>query len=113
VEGETKQKLKAGCRAILFPSIWPEPLSTVAYEAYEINKPIVASDLGGMPEVIVNEKTGFLLPASRRDVWLERILQLHRDEGLSQTLGVRGREWLDREVSPKRWGEQFNVIVKK
>ena len=50
VEGEVKQKLKAGCRAILFPSIWPEPLSTVAYEAYEVNKPMLASNLGGMPD---------------------------------------------------------------
>ena len=49
-------QLKAGCRAILFPSIWPEPLSSVAYEAYEVNKPIVASNLGGMPEVIVEEE---------------------------------------------------------
>jgi glycosyltransferase involved in cell wall biosynthesis len=35
VQGEEKRRLIAGCRAIVFPCLWPEPLSTVAYEAYE------------------------------------------------------------------------------
>ena len=76
VEGEVKQRLKTGCRAILFPSIWPEPLSTVAYEAYEVGKPIVASHLGGMPELIVEGQTGYLLPPGQKSAWQERIVQL-------------------------------------
>jgi glycosyltransferase involved in cell wall biosynthesis len=111
VEGETKQRLKAGCRAVLFPSIWPEPLSTVAYEAYEMNKPIVASDLGGMPEVVIDGETGFLLPSAGREEWLRRVQQLAADSSLSRKLGEAGRAWLDREVSPARWVELFNHIA--
>jgi glycosyltransferase involved in cell wall biosynthesis len=113
VEGDEKQKLKRGCRAILFPSIWPEPLSTVAYEAYEMNKPIVSSDLGGMPEVIMDGQTGFVLPAKQPRLWLERILQLSRDPCLSQRLGRRGRQWLNEEVSPGRWRTQFSLIAER
>jgi glycosyltransferase involved in cell wall biosynthesis len=111
VEGEVKQRLKAGCRAVLFPSIWPEPLSTVAYEAYEAGKPIVASRLGGMSELIVHGQTGFLLPPGQNREWRECIVQLASDPALSQQLGASGRLWLDREVSPARWLEQFNVIA--
>ena len=113
VEGEVKERLKAGCRAILFPSIWPEPLSTVAYEAYEMNKPIVASHVGGMAEIIAEGQTGFLLPPGRKPDWRQRILQLTQDPELSQRLGEAGRKWLDREVSPARWLEQFNAIAWK
>ena len=111
VEGETKLRWKAGCRAILFPSIWPEPLSTVAYEAYEMNKPMLASSSGGMPEVVHSEQTGLLLPPGDRNAWLQAILRLSQNPGLSQQMGERGRAWLDREVSPQRWVEQFNVIA--
>lgn len=112
VEGEMKQKLKAGCRAILFPSVWPEPLSTVAYEAYEMNKPMLASNQGGMPEVVTDGQTGFLLPPNDGPAWRGRILQLANDAGLSVRLGIRGRRWLDGEVSPARWVERFNSIAR-
>jgi glycosyltransferase involved in cell wall biosynthesis len=112
VEGDVKENLKAGCRAILFPSIWPEPLSTVAYEAYEVNRPILASSQGGMPEVVVHGQTGFVLPAGDRPAWREQILQLARDADLSTRLGKQGRHWLEAEVSPKRWVERFDAIAK-
>jgi glycosyltransferase involved in cell wall biosynthesis len=113
VEGAEKEKLKRGCRAILFPSIWPEPLSTVAYEAYEMNKPIVSSDLGGMPELVLHGQTGFLLPAGKRESWLDKIMELSRDPCLCQGLGVRGRQWLEQEVSASRWRAQFSVIAER
>jgi glycosyltransferase involved in cell wall biosynthesis len=112
VEGDVKQKLKAGCRAILFPSIWPEPLSTVAYEAYEMNKPMLASNQGGMPEVVTHGQTGFLLPPGDEPAWREKVLQLARDAALAERLGVQGRRWLDAEVSPARWGERFDSIAR-
>jgi glycosyltransferase involved in cell wall biosynthesis len=113
VEGPTKLRWKGGCRAILFPSIWPEPLSTVAYEAYEMNKPILASRSGGMPEVVESERTGLLLPPGDRAAWLQAILRLSRDRAISQQMGEQGRAWLDREVSPTRWVEQFNEIARR
>jgi glycosyltransferase involved in cell wall biosynthesis len=111
VEGETKLRWKAGCRALLFPSIWPEPLSTVAYEAYEVNRPMLASRSGGMPEVVEHGVTGLLLPPGERTAWLQAILRLVRDPDLARQLGEQGRQWLDREVSPERWVERFNTIA--
>jgi len=113
VEGEVKQRLKAGCRAILFPSCWAEPLSTVAYEAYEMNKPIMASNLGGMPEIVRDGETGFLLPPGDVESWRSRILRLSQGRAEAARLGEQGRIWLDREVSPGRWVEQFNAIAQK
>lgn len=113
VEGDVKQKLKAGCRAILFPSIWPEPLSTVAYEAFEMNKPLLASRLGGMPEVVAHGQTGFLLPPGDGPAWRQQILQLVSDAYLSARLGVQGRRWLEAEVSPARWVARFDSIARQ
>lgn len=111
VEGELKQNLKAGCRAIVVPSLWPEPLSTVAYEAYELKKPVLASNSGGMPEVVHEGETGLLLPPADRESWLGAVLRLANEAELSRRLGEQGRRWLDQEVSPRRWVEQFNAIA--
>jgi glycosyltransferase involved in cell wall biosynthesis len=111
VEGDVKQKLKAGCRAILFPSIWPEPLSTVAYEAYEMNKPILASNQGGMPEIIRHNETGLLLEPGDAAGWRAAVQQL--DELTSRRLGDGGRRWLQENVTSAAWNRQFDRIVGK
>jgi glycosyltransferase involved in cell wall biosynthesis len=109
VEGDVKQKLKAGCRAILFPSIWPEPLSTVAYEAYETCKPILASRLGGMPEIIRHGETGLLLEPGDAAGWRGAVQEL--DELASRRLGAKGRRWLEENVAPAAWSRQFDEIA--
>ena len=109
VEGDVKRNLKAGCRAILFPSTWAEPLSTVAYEAYEMNKPILASRIGGMPEVIQSGTTGLLLPPGNIPAWREAICSLTSAQ--SAAWGQSGRRWLLENASPQAWLAGFHRIL--
>jgi glycosyltransferase involved in cell wall biosynthesis len=109
VEGETKQKLVAGCRAILFPCTWAEPLSTVAYEGYELGKPILASNLGGMKEVILDQQTGRLLPPSDQSSWLQAIQKL--DAATARRWGLQGNRWLQENVSPAAWNQRFHQVI--
>ena len=84
IEGARKQELFATCRAIVFPCLWAEPLSTVAYEAYERGKPILASNMGGMKEIILDRITGRLLPPGHTPAWLEALNTLGPDESGSK-----------------------------
>ena len=45
---------------LIFPSVWPEPLSRVLIEASALSVPIAAMNTGGTPDVIVHEETGLL-----------------------------------------------------
>jgi glycosyltransferase involved in cell wall biosynthesis len=45
---------------LIFPSVWPEPLSRVLIEASALSVPIAAMDTGGTPDIIVHEQTGLL-----------------------------------------------------
>jgi glycosyltransferase involved in cell wall biosynthesis len=109
IEGEEKRRWLATCRAVVFPAIWPEPFSTVAYEAYEMGKPVLASNFGGMKENVFENQTGRLLtPADERE-WLDAISGLDAEE--ARELGRNGRQWLENEVSPKVWNQQFDHIV--
>ena len=111
VEGPVKRNLKEGCRAILFPSIWPEPLSTVAYEAYEMNKPILASQNGGMPEIIQSGRTGLLLPPGDAVAWRDAVCSLSPARSLEW--GQAGRRWLMENASPQSWLAGFHQILKE
>jgi glycosyltransferase involved in cell wall biosynthesis len=58
-EAEVRAALAAST-ALVIPSVWPENLPTVALEAIGVGRPIVASRVGGMPELIDEGRTGFL-----------------------------------------------------
>ncbi len=113
VRGEEKRRLVAGCRAVLFPCLWTEPLSTVVYEAYEQGRPVLASDLGGMKELIQDGQTGRLLPPGDAAAWTQAIQNFIRDPELSRRLGENGLHWLNEHVSPAAWNRQFDAIMAK
>jgi glycosyltransferase involved in cell wall biosynthesis len=113
VVGAEKRLLVAGCRAILFPCLWAEPLSTVAYEGYEQGKPILSSALGGMKELIRDGETGRLLEPANAAVWREAILEFARNPSLSRRMGLNGRRWLEQNVSPSAWNLQFGEIIRQ
>ncbi len=53
-------RVVAGCRVLLFPSLWGEPLSRVLLEACAIGVPIVATPSGGTPDIVQHGQTGLL-----------------------------------------------------
>jgi glycosyltransferase involved in cell wall biosynthesis len=110
VEGAQKQQLLQTCRAVIFPCTWAEPLSTVAYEAYERGKPVLASNLGGMKEIVVPGRTGDLLKAGDAVSWLRAVTGLDRET--ARRMGAAGRAWLETNVSPRIWNERFNFIAR-
>ena len=111
VQGAEKRRLLAGCRALLFPCIWAEPLTTVVYEAYEQGKPVLASAMGGLKELVLEDQTGRLLEAGNFTAWTQAILELARNPALSRQWGRRGLSWLQEEVSPDAWNRQFDEIL--
>ena len=42
------------------PSLWPEPFGRVALEANLLGVPVIASNIGGLPEIVINRHTGVL-----------------------------------------------------
>ncbi|MEU4653078.1 glycosyltransferase family 4 protein [Streptomyces sp. NPDC023723] len=52
----------ADASVVVIPSVWPENFPTVALEALQIGRPLVASRVGGLPE-LVGEDNGVLVPA--------------------------------------------------
>lgn len=75
------------CHVVVVPSIQPDPLPTIAIEALAAGRPIMASDIGGLPEIVEHGVTGWLLDPADKQSWIEALVQannsVHEDRSSS------------------------------
>ncbi len=74
------------------PSLWPEPFGLVALEAAAAGKAIVASDIGGLRDIVVDGETGLMVPPEDRAALSAAMQRLIADADLRQRLGAAARE---------------------
>lgn len=70
------------------PSVWPEPFGLVALEAAAAGKPIVATEIGGLRDIVVDGETGLVVPAEDRAALTGAMQRLVEDAGLRERLGA-------------------------
>ena len=93
--------LLAGARALLLPSSWFEGLPRVVVEAYAAGVPVIASQIGGLAEVVVDGESGLTVPLGSPGAWREAVEKL-ADDTLSSRLGDGAYAlWRDR-FSPEQ-----------
>ena len=78
---------------VISASVEPEAFGRVAVEAQSMEKPIIASNIGGSNETIIDEKTGFLFEAGNAKSLSDKILKiLNLDETSLKSFGIEGRK---------------------
>ena len=78
---------------VVSASIEPEAFGRVAVEAQSMEKPIIASNIGGSNETLINNKTGFLFDSGDARSLSKKILQvLNTDLSILKSMGVEGRK---------------------
>jgi glycosyltransferase involved in cell wall biosynthesis len=68
-----------------------EALPMTLLEAMSLGRAVIATAVGGVTEIVVNEKTGILVPSRQPEAFAEAILRLAADPLLQLTLGKAGR----------------------
>jgi glycosyltransferase involved in cell wall biosynthesis len=88
-----------------------EALPLSICEAMSVGIPILASNVGGIHEMVKNDYNGYLVPAKDHTFLAERIKQLIRDEKLLKRLGENSRKTFDETFSiHKMWTCTENYI---
>ena len=78
---------------VVSASIEPEAFGRVAIEAQSMEKPIIASDIGGSNETIINNVTGFLFESNNPASLGKKLIEaLNLDESRLKSIGVEGRK---------------------
>lgn len=74
------------------PSLLPKGLGQVAIEAMACCKPVVASAIGGLREVVIDGETGLLVPAGDVSALREALRELLLDPSRREQMGIIGRK---------------------
>ena len=78
---------------VISASIEPEAFGRVSVEAQSMQKLIIASNIGGSNETIIDEKTGLLFEAGDSKSLSKKIIRaLTMDESTLKTIGIEGRK---------------------
>jgi glycosyltransferase involved in cell wall biosynthesis len=90
--------LVAGCDVVALPTL-RDPFPIALLEAMALGKPIVATAVGGIPEMLVDGESGFVVPAGDIDALATRLLTLLRDPERRVAMGEAARRRLETAFS--------------
>jgi glycosyltransferase involved in cell wall biosynthesis len=85
--------------AVIFPSVWPEPAGLVTLESYARFRPVIASDVGGIPEHVHAGKTGILVEPNNTQQLAAAIADLANDFDKARAIGIAGNELFHSEFT--------------
>ena len=78
---------------VVSASVEPEAFGRVAVEAQSMEKPIIASDIGGSNETITDNVTGFLFQSGNAEALSKKIVEvIQLDESRLKSIGIEGRK---------------------
>lgn len=98
---------------VVIPSIWMENSPLVAYEAMAYAKPIIAYNIGGLPDLVQDGINGFLIDRFNYRAMAEKILQLANNQELCQKMGRTGKLFLTENFSAQKHLKILFSIYKK
>jgi glycosyltransferase involved in cell wall biosynthesis len=93
-----------------------EGCSISLLEAMASGKPVIATRVGGNPELVLEGKTGFLVPPAEPEKLAEKIIFLLKNEDLRLKMGDEGRkrakEKFSLEVMIKNYEELYSKVLR-
>ena len=87
-----------------------EPFGRVLIEAMAMEKPIIAYNCGGPPEIIVNGETGFLIEPYNCQQLAEKTMELINSRELRRTMGKAGRKHVIEKFNIKRYTREMEEV---
>lgn len=104
-------KFLAALDVFVLPSL-EEGLGLAAIEAMAMGVPVVASAVGGLPEVIENEKEGLLVEPGNPVALKDAILRLKRDEDFARLLAQQGQRKAHSQFSVFRMCQEVEKLYR-
>lgn len=90
-----------------------ESLPTVVKEAFYLKIPVIATNVGGIPELITNEKTGILVPSNDPTSLLSEINLLLEDKKRSENLADAAFDFVNKTMTWNVWLPKYIEFYKK
>lgn len=95
---------------VVHASIEPEPFGRVLIEAMACGKPVIASNAGGVPEIVEHEVTGLLTRPRDAQQLADMMIRLLQDESERKRFGLAGRRRVEQHFSLQRQVHRIEAI---
>jgi glycosyltransferase involved in cell wall biosynthesis len=87
-------------RIVVQPNLGPETFGMTVAEASALGRPVVASDVGGLNEVLAADETALLVPAGSVEALEQALRRLLESEELRRKLGDAGKRRMETLYAP-------------
>lgn len=94
-------------------SVSTETFGRVSLEAQACGVPVLCSKMGGIPETLMPDVTGMLLPPGDVDAWRDAILELAANSPLRAQMIASGRYWVEHNFSAPVIAQHFIELLEK
>jgi glycosyltransferase involved in cell wall biosynthesis len=95
---------------VVVPSIWPDPFPYVPLEALAMKTPVIASNVGGLPEVVRHKKNGLLVGLHNVKELANSVQDILSDEQKAQKMGLEGRMIVEKEYTLSLMVERYKKL---
>jgi glycosyltransferase involved in cell wall biosynthesis len=103
------ESLLAGCDLLVHPSL-ADAFPTVLLEAMAAGLPIVATDVGGIPEIVHPDVTGRLVPAGDAGALATEVARLLKDAPMRERMSEKARQIAIERFSTEAWIRRLEVV---
>ena len=112
-EGADKWELLLNSSFLIIPSEWYETFGLVVLEAYSAGKPVIGSNLGGLPFVIEDGLSGLLFQPGNSDDLREKVSYLLNRPDEAERMGRRARQLIDTKYHPDEGYRNLKAIFSR
>jgi len=98
---------------VLTPSRWFEPFCLVALQASYMARPVVATRMGGLPEVIIDQETGVLVDNEDRRAIAQAVISLLEHPQEAVRLGQNGKDRARSLFAWQRFVDEYDALYKR
>lgn len=113
VTGQALEELTKKSLCVACPAVWYENMPNVVLESYAYGKPVIASDLGSLAEIVEDKKTGLLFEPKNAEKLAQCIRLLAEDPEKTEEMGRSARKLCEEKYNPEAHWQRFLTIAEK
>jgi glycosyltransferase involved in cell wall biosynthesis len=112
VSDEKRAELFRQASVVVLPYIEASQ-SFIISIAYRFGKPVVATTVGGLPQMVDNGRTGFLVPPRDVNALADAVVKLMQNDEMRRKFGENGKRKVNVECAPAAVGRQTRVVYRR
>lgn len=113
LRGDKLDDVYQNCLATVLPCNWLETFGLTVIESFAFGKPVIASALGALPELIDEGETGHLVPPGNETVLAEAMVKLWNDKDNTHQMGLTAKRRAEERFTIDKYVQQHIALYEQ